>query len=152
MPRLKILVLAALAMLLAGCVITNAPPQLRFGDYPNRYTRTDFKIGWDVSSSGQGVVVETILDNVRYSSVHNLNLSVSLKRGDKTVAEKSAWMNGYLRLGDYDKFKIVLPGVSLSGGDLLQFRIRYDGTEGSATSASVVEFVADAATGEVLEP
>lgn len=152
MSRLTtLLVLAALSILPMGCVFLDAPPQMPLAGYPFHHNRSDFKIAWKTIPSQRDVAVEVTLKNVRYPWVSNLRLDLSLKQGDKVIAQNSAPLFGGLRDGDYGKVTVQLRDVALSPDDQFRFRIRYNSTEGSTTRTRVTEFTVDAVTGAVYE-
>ncbi|ACH38208.1 lipoprotein, putative [Citrifermentans bemidjiense Bem] len=152
MYRLKIVVMLMLICLFPlGCSFVQAPPQMQFGDSPHRYTRSDFNIAWRTASSEQGVTIDATLRNMRYSLVKDLTMEVSLKRGDQVVARKKGFVYIDLKEKAYGNVAVLLKGVSVSPGDQLQFRLTYEGTEGTVARPHQLDFCVDAETGVVDE-
>lgn len=135
-----------------------AVPTVHAGDVspvagmPYRYADFDFKYAWRTVQVDRGLAVDGLLKNVRYASVDDVVLTVSLlSREGKLLADATTFPIPQQIRMDYDSpFDLVLKNVVLSQGDLLRFQIRYRVNEGDTNSFNWLgSFTVDAATGRV---
>jgi hypothetical protein len=145
---MTLVVLAALFSGTTGCASDQAQRQKPFAGLPFRNNGYDFKKAWKASPSPQGLAIELVLKNIRYPRVEELEVNVSLlKKGDKVIAEETAFLPRIVATGEYCNFTILLKNVTAAPGDLLHFRISYSASEGSNAYKTVSDFTADAVTG-----
>lgn len=149
---LRIVTLVMLAALTAVPTVRAADGSPAAG-MPYRYDNFDFKYAWRTVQVDRGLAVDGLLKNVRYASVDDVVLTVSLlNREGKLLADATTFPIPQQIRMDYDSpFDVVLKGVVLSQGDLLRFQIRYRVDDGDSNSFNWLgSFTVDAATGRVL--
>ncbi|WP_145024891.1 hypothetical protein [Geobacter argillaceus] len=149
---LRIVVLVMLTALMAAPTVhaADADPVAAM---PYRYADFDFKYAWRTVQVDRGLAVDGVLKNVRYASVDDVVLTVSLlNREGKRLADATTFpIPQQIKMDYYSPFDLVLKNVVLSSGDLLRFQIRYRVDEGGNNSFNWLgSFTVDAATGRLL--
>lgn len=146
---ITLMILAALFFAPAGCASLQAPQQKPFTGLPYRHNGHDFRQAWKATQSPEGLVIQGVLKNTRYSRVDDLEVSVSLLgNGDRIMAKETTLLSGTTSRDEYRDFGLLLKNVAASPGDRLQFLIRYLATDGGSISFRwTSDFTADASTG-----
>lgn len=149
---LRIVTLVMLAALTAVPTVHAADGSPVAG-MPYRYDNFDFKYAWRTVQVDRGLAIDGLLKNVRYASVDDVVMTVSLlNREGKLLADATTFPIPQEIRMDYDSpFDLVLKDVVPSEGDLLRFLIRYRVHDGDSNSFNWLgSFTVDAATGKVL--
>ena len=132
-----------------------APSQRTFAAYPHRHDGFDFKVAWKTTQVPQGVALEGVMQNVRYSQVADLQVTVSLLDARKKVlAEATTFpIPPSFNLDEYRDFGLMLKNVTLSPGDLLHFRLLYQAVDDETSGLRwLTNFTVDPFTGAAIIP
>jgi hypothetical protein len=142
--------LLAILMALTACAAMPAAQQKPFAAFPFRHNAFDFKIAWKTSPTEQGILVDGIMKNVRYSQVDDLEVTVSvLNKGNKVLAESTTFtVPRPITMDEYRSFDLLLKKVVLTQGDVLHFLIKYRVVDDVRSSFNwVSSFSVEALTG-----
>lgn len=121
--------------------------------FPYRYASFDVKVAWNTDLSGDKLIVNGLIKNIRYAQIEDIDVTVSLLDNDgKVIAVGGALpIPIALKSYDYESFSAPLKGGGLRPGSKLQFVIRYRVNEGDQDNYTwMSSFTADAATGAIL--
>lgn len=147
---LRIVTMVILAVLAATPAVHGADG-VPVSAMPYRYADFDFKYAWRTTQVERGLAVDGLLKNVRYATVDDVVLTVSLlNREGKLLADATIFpIPQQISIDDVRPFDLVLRNVVPSPGDLIRFQIRYRVAEGGTDSfAWLGSFTVDAATGQ----
>lgn len=142
--------LLAFLMALTACAAMPVAQQKPFAAFPFHHNAFDFKVGWKIFPTEQGLLVDGIMKNVRYSQVDDLEVTVSvLNKGNKVLAEATAFpIPRPINLDEYRSFDLLLKKVILTQGDVLHFLIQYRAVDDERSSFKwISSFSVEALTG-----
>ena len=145
---------AALLVLvsLTACATSEAKKSNPADNYTFRHRNFDLKYAWKTSQTDQGVRVDGLIKNIRYSRMENLTLRVSLlNKGRQIIAESSSFPSPQqIQLDDISTFGLLLKNTKLSGDDLLRFQINYTASEGTNALSWTSDFTVYAVKGTLV--
>lgn len=149
----RIVTLLALLVAVAGAGPLYGADAGSAAEFPYRHGAFDFIVVWNSTPADKGIVIEGRLKNVRYAYVDDLELTVALRRGDKSLAKETVFLTPQpVRNGEARPFSLKLGNVARLPGDLFQFTIKYRVDEGRDERFTwLSSFVVDASTGTAVE-
>jgi hypothetical protein len=150
MNRAAVALVLMLAVL-SGCARPEPMPSPQ--SYPYRHAMFDYRVAWKTVPTPDGVVVEGLLQNVRWAYVTGADLTVTLlKKDGRKIVGRDIPVPLSTRMGETVPFRVVLRNGSPEPGDEMEFLIHYKATEGQEGGMDWrSRFRADAVTGRVLD-
>lgn len=121
--------------------------------YPYRYSSFDIKVEWNTVQSGNTLVVNGLIKNVRYTQIEDIDVTISLLDKEKKEVSSGGALPIPIVLKSYDSepFSAPLKGAGIQPGSALQFVIRYRVNEGGTDNYTwMTSFTVDAASGALL--
>lgn len=152
---LKMLAILSVLLVMAGCEVHRYSYETDVSGYPYRHADFDYRYAWKTTVTDQGVVIDGIMKNVRYSYIDSLFLTIEvLAKDGKVVAKESDFPRPQqTREGDVSRFGLLLRDVRPAAGDSFRFTVHYTGNEGNDQKINWISiFTADALTGAVILP
>ena len=148
----RMAVLLTIALSLTACATQGATSQNPADKYTFTHKAFDLRYAWNVSQTDQGVRVDGLIKNPRYSSIDNIELRVALlNKAHQVIAKETTFpIPQMIQIDDYRNFGLLLRNAKLSEGDLLRFMVRYNVSEGQSGNFWVSGFTVDAATGAIV--
>ena len=153
---LKILAILASLFVMAGCGAHNYT-NMKYTDiaeYPNRYSAFDYKYAWRTTDTDNGILIEGLLKNVRYTYIDSVLMTVNILDKNGRIVAKAADFPMPQRSGDGDVsyFSLLLRDVKPAPGNILEFQVHYKGNEGGSGVDWHRSFKVDAMTGIAIRP
>jgi hypothetical protein len=114
----------------------------------------DLRYAWNTSQTDRGVRIDGLIKNARYSSIDSVEVNVSLTdKAHKVISRGTTFLiPQMIPMDDYRSFGLLLKDARLSEGDLLQFLVSYNVSEGHSGNFWTSSFTVNAATGAVFGP
>lgn len=148
----RLAILLSLLFSLTACATSGALKSNPAAAFSFAHRDFDLRYAWNASQTDQGVRIDGLVKNVRYSRIDAMDIKISLlDKSRKVVAEGVAFpIPQPIENADYRNFGVLLRNAKLSDGDLLQFMASYNGADGPTSFPWTSSFVVNAATGVAL--
>jgi len=129
----RLIIAVSMALLLAGCSTYHSTGRQQLEALPQHYSQFDLKLAWDTKVVGNQTLIEGMVQNVRYASMHDLEIWVTvLDPAGKVVARAMTFVIPMqLRIDETAEFGVKLP-VAVTPGMKLRFTYKYTGNEGGS--------------------
>ncbi|MEI6306835.1 MAG: hypothetical protein WCP33_08435 [Deltaproteobacteria bacterium] len=129
---MRIFICILLALVVGGCAAKSHDTLRReqFEQLPHKYSQYDLKLAWDSKITGNAVIVEGVVWNVRWAHAQGMEIWVSLldPNGRVLAEEVDLIRPDPLNIGEKSNFAVKLTAKPVPGSKLL-FTYKYGALE-----------------------
>ena len=138
----KIVMLVTATALLLGFTSVSDQLKAQMVKLPHHYAQFDIKMGWSVTTGNNATTIDGIIQNVRYATMEDIEVWVSVSDAKGTVLARSVAyiIPNRLDRDDSAPFTVKLP-LAVSATTKLLFTYKYTGADGGSMDGGVTNWM-----------